>query len=101
MPSSPRTPHTRSCTSICLKIVAPWFAALTPDGRRGREAPRSLLEKEGVASTSRAYRDAPPGLRIWAGATVETADVEALLPWLDWADATVAAELRARPRPAE
>ncbi len=79
-------PATRSSTSICLKIVAPWFAAL--DGTRQGEAAKNvagLLEREGVAYDIAAYRDAPPGLRIWGGATVETADIEALLPWLDWA----------------
>jgi len=82
---------TRSCTSICLKIVAPWFTAL--DAEKQAEAAKklsSVLEKEAVAYDIAAYRDAPPGLRIWGGATVETADIAALLPWLDWAYAQVA-----------
>jgi len=79
-------PATRSCTSICLRITAPWFMALPPD-EQAKTAKRlaSLLDKEGVAFDIAAYRDAPPGLRIWGGATVETADIERLLPWLDWA----------------
>jgi phosphoserine aminotransferase len=52
-----------------------------------------MLEKEGVALDAAAYRDAPPGLRIWGGATVETADIQALLPWLSWALAALDAEL--------
>jgi phosphoserine aminotransferase len=84
---------TRSCTSICLKIVAPWFVALDAEGQAAAAKKlSSILEKEGVALDAAAYRDAPPGLRIWGGATVETSDIEALLPWLDWAFAQVAAE---------
>ena len=82
---------TRSCTSVCLKIVAPWFTALPLDGQaKAAKRLAGILEQQGVAYDIAAYRDAPPGLRIWAGATVETADIEALLPWLDWAAAQVA-----------
>ena len=86
-------PETRSSTSICLKVEAPWFAALSPDAQAAATKKlASLLEKEGVALDIGAYRDAPPGLRIWGGATVETSDIKALLPWLDWAAAQVKAE---------
>jgi phosphoserine aminotransferase len=78
-------PSTRSSTSICLVIRDPWFEALAPDERRASAgALTRRLEDEGVAYDIGAYRDAPPGLRIWGGATVEVADIEALLPWLDW-----------------
>ncbi len=84
-------PAIRSCTSICLKITAPWFTALPAEGQaKAAKQLASLLDKQGVAYDIGAYRDAPPGLRIWAGATVETSDVKALLPWLDWAAASVA-----------
>jgi len=87
----PERADTRSCTSICLKIVAPWFTAL-PEDVRAKTAKQlvGLLEKEGVAFDIGSYRDAPPGIRIWTGATIETSDVEKLLPWLDWAYQQVA-----------
>jgi phosphoserine aminotransferase len=78
-------PAIRSNTSVCLKIVDPAFAA-------NADVPKAiaaLLDRQGVAFDIGGYRDAPPGLRIWCGATVDTADVEALGPWLDWAFAEV------------
>jgi phosphoserine aminotransferase len=85
-------PATRSCTSICLRVTAPWFTALDIDAQwRVIKAMAALLEQEGVAFDIAAHRDAGPGLRIWGGATVETADIAALLPWLDWAYHEVAA----------
>jgi phosphoserine aminotransferase len=81
---------TRSSTSICLQVVDPWFLDLD-GGVRAKtiKALAALLEKEGAALDIASYRDAPPGLRIWGGATVEREDIEALLPWLDWAYAEV------------
>jgi phosphoserine aminotransferase len=81
-----RAPEARSNTSVCLKVVDPSVAALTADAQaQFAKGLASLLEKEKVAFDIGAYRDAPPGLRIWCGATVETADVEALTHWLDYA----------------
>jgi phosphoserine aminotransferase len=77
-------PATRSCTSICLRVDPPGLA----------KPVAALLDKEGVAHDIGAYRDAPPGLRIWGGATVETADIRALLAWLDWAFAEVSSANR-------
>jgi phosphoserine aminotransferase len=79
-------PASRSCTSVCLVFADPAVASL-PAERRAALAKGicELLEGEGVAYDINAYRDAPPGLRLWAGATVERADLEALFPWLDWA----------------
>ncbi|MFP2871174.1 phosphoserine transaminase [Acetobacter tropicalis] len=83
-------PAERSSTSICLRIVAPWFLALErADQMKVVKKMTAVLEKEGVAFDIASYRDAPPGLRIWGGATVEASDVRALLPWLDWAFAEV------------
>jgi phosphoserine aminotransferase len=85
-----RDPRTRACTSICLQIVDPAFRALDAAGRAKLiKNLVALLEKEGVALDVASYRDAPPGLRIWGGATVERSDLEALTPWLDWAWAEV------------
>ncbi|MCB1783714.1 MAG: phosphoserine transaminase [Alphaproteobacteria bacterium] len=76
----------RSITSVCLKITDGWFTALSDDEQQAFiKAMTKLLDKEGAAYDIAGYRDAPAGLRIWCGATIETRDVEALLPWLDWA----------------
>ncbi|WP_422365601.1 phosphoserine transaminase [Pelagibius sp.] len=86
-------PETRSSTSICLKIVDPWFLALD-DAGQSAAAKRiaGLLEEEGIAFDIGGYRDAPVGLRLWGGSTVEASDMRVLLPWLDWAYGLVKSE---------
>jgi phosphoserine aminotransferase len=87
-------PAARSNTSVCLKVVDPRITGLADDAQADfAKKLASALEKEGVALDIGGYRDAPPGLRIWCGATVETSDVDALTPWLDWAFASVVADL--------
>lgn len=90
------TKETRSNTSVCLKVidsdVAAWPADLQAKLPKRLSA---LLEEHEAAFDIGGYRDAPPGLRIWCGATVDTSDIEALLPWLDWAFQTAKAELSA------
>jgi phosphoserine aminotransferase len=79
-------PAIRSNTSVCIKIVDPWFCALDEEAKaQAAKKIATLLEKEGVALDIASYRAAPPGLRIWCGATVEKSDIEAVTPWLDWA----------------
>ena len=86
-------PAIRSCTSICLMITAPWFVTLDHDAQaKAAKKIAALLEAEAVAYDIAAYRDAPPGLRIWGGATVDTANIAALLPWIDWAIDQVGAD---------
>ena len=81
-----RDPATRSNTSVCLKVVDPAVGQLPAEVQAAFvKSIATVLEKEGVAYDIDAYRDAPPGLRIWCGSTVERADVEALTVWLDWA----------------
>ena len=88
-------PEIQSNTSVCLKVVDPAITAQSPE-RQAKFAKdlAQLLETEGVAFDIGSYRDAPPGLRIWCGATIETADVEALTAWLDWAYGKLAGEMK-------
>lgn len=86
-----RDPGTRSNTSICLKIVSTWFLALDAAGQaKAAKRISGMLEETRVAFDIGSYRDAPPGLRIWGGATVETDDIRALMPWTSWAHDVVA-----------
>jgi len=88
----------RSTTSVCLSIVDDWFAGLpAAQGDAVAKQVVALLEAEGAAYDIGGHRDAPTGLRIWCGATVERADLEALLPWLEWAYGEVKASISPPP----
>jgi phosphoserine aminotransferase len=85
----------RSNTSVCLTFADPDVTRLGAEGQAEcAKAMAGALEAQGVAYDIASYRDAPPGLRIWCGATVQASDIEALLPWLDWAFVLAKAELR-------
>ena len=89
-----RQEATASNTSVCLKVIDPAVTRLSVDDQAAfAKNLAALLEKEDVAYDIAFYRDAPPGLRIWCGATIEASDVEALTPWLDWAFAKTKAAL--------
>jgi len=89
-------PETRSNTSVCLKFIDPAVTSLEAgDQLAFVKKMTALLDAENVAFDIGSYRDAPPGLRIWAGATIESAHIEALLPWLDWAFAKTRSDLAA------
>jgi phosphoserine aminotransferase len=88
-------PAIRSNTGVCLKVVDPRVIALSEDAQAEfAKKLAAMLEKEGVALDAASYRSAPPGLRIWCGATIEASDVSALIPWIEWAFETLAAELK-------
>ncbi len=86
--------HTWSNTGVCLKIIDSRVTSLSEEGQAEfAKKLAALLEKEGAAFDAASYRSAPPGLRIWCGATIERADVEALIPWIEWAFAALVSEL--------
>jgi phosphoserine aminotransferase len=88
-------PAIRSNTSVCLKVIDPRVTSLSEDAQADfAKKLAAALEKEGVALDVGGYRDAPPGLRIWCGATVDSSDLDALTPWLDWAFAATISELQ-------
>ena len=90
-----RDPATRSNTSVCLVIVDPTVTALDPEAQaRFARSLTDLLEAEEVGFDLAPHRDAPPGIRVWCGATVQKSDLDALLPWLDWAFEATRADLR-------
>ena len=83
----------RSNTSVCFNIKAPWFLKLSDEDKtKAAKKITSMLDKEGVAYDINSYSKAPAGIRVWCGATVETSDIEALTPWLDWAYEAVSKE---------
>src|SRR5262249_34894271 len=85
---------TRSNTGVCLKVTDSRVTSLSEDAQADfAKKLASLLEKEGVALDAASYRSAPPGLRIWCGATIEASDVAALTRWVEWAFETLVADL--------
>jgi phosphoserine aminotransferase len=81
-----RDPAYRSSTSICFSLTEPWFQAFSKEAKMAYvKKLTGLLDKKGVAYDIASYVDAPPGLRIWGGSTIESSDLEALTPWLEWA----------------
>ncbi|NCC23109.1 MAG: phosphoserine transaminase [Alphaproteobacteria bacterium] len=85
----PASEKIASTTSVCLKVVDEWFESLGGDEKAAFiKSMTKLIDKDGAAYDIASYRDAPAGLRIWCGATVESSDLEKLLPWLEWAFAT-------------
>ncbi|MNT59202.1 phosphoserine aminotransferase [compost metagenome] len=92
----PDRPEIRSTTSVCLKFTDPRVAALDEAGQKAFvKRFKALLEDEGAVFDMEPHRYAPPGLRLWCGCTVETADVVDATPWLEWAFATAVSELSA------
>ncbi len=90
-----KDPANRSNTSVCLKVIEPRITSLSEDAQADfAKKLAAVLEKEGVALDVGSYRDAPPGLRIWCGATIESDDLDALTPWLDWAFAVTDSEFQ-------
>ncbi len=93
----PSSPAIRSNTSICFKVVDPWLTSLDNDAQaKIIKSVEKMLDKEGIAYEVANHRDAPASFRLWGGATVETADIEAVLPWIDWAYRAVKAEQTAK-----
>lgn len=87
-------PGSQTNTGVCLKVIDPRVTSLNEEAQAEfAKKLASLLEKEGVALDAASYRSAPPGLRIWCGATIEQRDIEALCPWIEWAFETLAADL--------
>jgi phosphoserine aminotransferase len=92
-------PETRSTTSVCLRMTSPWLTALSlKDQGFAIRRLTEMLDEEAVAYDIAYYRDAPVGLRVWAGATVETSDLESTFPWIEWALECVRLETEANPR---
>jgi phosphoserine aminotransferase len=90
----PERPEIRSTTSVCLKFLDPRVTGLDEAGQKGFvKRFKALLEGEGAVFDMEPHRNAPPGLRLWCGCTVETADVVAATPWLEWAFETAVGEL--------